>query len=472
DKTTDAPTTTVEIPAAPGAPTLTAGSDTAISLSWTAVTGATSYEVWRHTGNDNSVATKLGGSTAITVTTFADSGLAAATRYYYWLKACLNDACSDFSSPANTFTLSTSPGGGAALTLVVNSANQITITWLSSMAMADVPTIYEVYRTPSGGGETKIRSEIKTRDTNTLTYVDTGLSGGTTYTYRVRACVGSVCSESISTATTLPIPAAPGALELTVDSSSQITLTWSISPTAGVDSYVVFRSSGGGNLSKVHTKTGTAATFMPLSGRTYVDTGLSGDTAYTYNVVACVGSVCSGSIPTTVTTPPAPSAPGVTVAITIVAAPSSLIPPSNFVAAATQGSPAIAPRSWTGFADDGGQARDQEGQDQGRANREASPPADADGDGLIDIATTEQLNNMRYNLAGTSLKTSQSDPGNNAGCPSTGCFGYELINDINFDLDGDGRTWTGNVVDGYTLDADDTTSLFPTNVTDSAAPAG
>ncbi|MCA8837534.1 MAG: hypothetical protein K8963_06760, partial [Proteobacteria bacterium] len=163
-----------------------------------------------------------------------------------------------------------------------------------------------------------------------------------------------------------------------------------------------------------------------------------------------------------------------TVTITIEAAPGSLIPPSNFATAATQGSPAIAPRAWTGFADADGQAQDQEGQDQGPASLEASPPADADADadGLIDIATTEQLHNMRYNLAGTSLKTSQSDPGNNTGCPSTGCFGYELINDIDFDLDGDGRTWTGNVEDGYTLDADDTTGLFPTNVTDSNAPAG
>ncbi|MCA8838005.1 MAG: hypothetical protein K8963_09170, partial [Proteobacteria bacterium] len=92
------PTPTTTVPSVPGVPTLTVDSDTAISLSWTAVTGATSYEVWRHTTNVNSAATKLGGSTAITVTTFADSGLVASTRYHYWLKACNTAGCSAFGS--------------------------------------------------------------------------------------------------------------------------------------------------------------------------------------------------------------------------------------------------------------------------------------------------------------------------------------------------------------------------------------
>ncbi len=55
---------------------------------------------------------------------------------------------------------------------------------------------------------------------------------------------------------------------------------------------------------------------------------------------------------------------------------------------------------------------------------------DADGDGLIEISTAEQLNNMRYNLAGTSWKTNASDAGSSGGCPSTGCRGYELTADI------------------------------------------
>ena len=55
---------------------------------------------------------------------------------------------------------------------------------------------------------------------------------------------------------------------------------------------------------------------------------------------------------------------------------------------------------------------------------------DLDGNGLIEINTAEQLYNMRHNLAGTSYKTSSTDPGVTTGCPSTGCYGYELVHDV------------------------------------------
>ena len=80
---------------------------------------------------------------------------------------------------------------------------------------------------------------------------------------------------------------------------------------------------------------------------------------------------------------------------------------------------------------------------------------DGDGDGLIDIYTPEQLNNMRYSLDGSKYKTSASDPGVTTGCPSSGCIGYELMNDLDFDLDGDGSSWTRASDGTLTLDAGD-----------------
>ena len=43
---------------------------------------------------------------------------------------------------------------------------------------------------------------------------------------------------------------------------------------------------------------------------------------------------------------------------------------------------------------------------------------DIDNDGLIDISNLDMLNNIRYNLAGTSYKTSGTDPGSSAGAPT------------------------------------------------------
>ena len=62
---------------------------------------------------------------------------------------------------------------------------------------------------------------------------------------------------------------------------------------------------------------------------------------------------------------------------------------------------------------------------------------DCDRDGLIDIKNAEMLYNMRYNLAGSSYKTSATDEGDTRGCPTNNnqemrniCRGYGLIANI------------------------------------------
>ena len=61
---------------------------------------------------------------------------------------------------------------------------------------------------------------------------------------------------------------------------------------------------------------------------------------------------------------------------------------------------------------------------------------DCDRDGLIDIKNAEMLNNMRYNLAGSSYKTSPTAPGDTTGCPTNNsgmrpiCRGYGLVANI------------------------------------------
>ena len=69
---------------------------------------------------------------------------------------------------------------------------------------------------------------------------------------------------------------------------------------------------------------------------------------------------------------------------------------------------------------------------------------DADADGLIEVATLAQLDAIRWDLDGDGTST---DPGyatafpeapTGMGCPATGCAGYELVADLDFDTDGDG----------------------------------
>ncbi len=75
---------------------------------------------------------------------------------------------------------------------------------------------------------------------------------------------------------------------------------------------------------------------------------------------------------------------------------------------------------------------------------------DSDNDRLIDITTLAQLNAIRWDLNGdgvvdtsasatdsTAYVAAFSNPTSNMGCPATGCNGYELMNNLNFDANGD-----------------------------------
>ncbi len=92
---------------------------------------------------------------------------------------------------------------------------------------------------------------------------------------------------------------------------------------------------------------------------------------------------------------------------------------------------------------------------------------DGDGDGLIEIRNLTMLHNMRHDLEGASYKTSASAEGNNLGCPEALCRGYELVQHLDFDGDGDGATWSGDSEGGYRLDPDDRhPDYFPVNEDD------
>jgi len=58
---------------------------------------------------------------------------------------------------------------------------------------------------------------------------------------------------------------------------------------------------------------------------------------------------------------------------------------------------------------------------------------DLDDDGLIEINDLGDLDEIRNNLDGSSLY------GSSEGCPETGCNGFELTTDLDFDTNGDGK---------------------------------
>ena len=87
--------------------------------------------------------------------------------------------------------------------------------------------------------------------------------------------------------------------------------------------------------------------------------------------------------------------------------------------------------------------------------------ADSDNDGLIEIKNAVMLNNIRYDLAGTSYKTSATQTtGDSSGCPVSGCNGYELTADIDLLslLDADGNRVIDTTMVGIDKNADGDTT--------------
>jgi len=61
---------------------------------------------------------------------------------------------------------------------------------------------------------------------------------------------------------------------------------------------------------------------------------------------------------------------------------------------------------------------------------------DLDNDGLIEINDLQQLDWVRHNVEGTA-RNDGAGTSSDAGCPTNGCNGYELMSDLDFDTNGD-----------------------------------
>lgn len=184
------------------------------------------------------------------------------------------------SAPPVTDT--TPPTAPSSLTATAVSASQINLSWTASTDNVGV-TGYILDRCV--GSACTSFAQIGT--VASVGFADVGLTGGTTYRYRVRAtdAAGNVSADSnIASATTaLAVdttpPTAPANLSASPASASQINLAWSASTdNVGVTAYVVQRCQGAGctAFSQIATTAGTA----------YGDSGLSSNTTYRYRVQA------------------------------------------------------------------------------------------------------------------------------------------------------------------------------------------
>lgn len=108
------PVAAVIVPAAPGSLAVTAG-DAQLTVTWAAVTGATSYKVYFNTANNTSTATEFTGDSNTADTSCTITGLTNGTPYYFWVIASNSAGNSNFSPD-------TSPATPVATFYTVNAA--------------------------------------------------------------------------------------------------------------------------------------------------------------------------------------------------------------------------------------------------------------------------------------------------------------------------------------------------------------
>jgi chitodextrinase len=180
------------------------------------------------------------------------------------------------------------PTAPTLLTATAAGSAQINLAWTAATDNVAV-TQYRVERCQGAGcGGASFAQIGVTVATN---FVDTGLTAGTSYNYRVRAAdavpnlgpYSNVAGATTSATLDVQAPTAPTLLNATAISVSQINLAWTAATDdVAVTQYRVERCQGAGcggaSFAQIGTTLGSVVTFN--------DTGLAASTSYSYRVRA------------------------------------------------------------------------------------------------------------------------------------------------------------------------------------------
>ena len=235
------------------------GGASSIALSWTAVSGASGYDIYR------SLQSGTGYSllTSVATTTYTDAAVSASTGYFYQIQAKFSDATKGELSPEANATLNGNaiPRG---LTVVATTGSSVTLAW------AKVPgaTSYRIYKSASLAGTYTLLTTA-----STPLAVTSGLLSGNTYYFKVTSVTGASESgfSSAVSAITNQTPNAPSGIA----GNNKIDISWSL--VSGATSYSLDRSTDGINFSNI---------VSGLTVSTYSDTGLTNGVMYFYIVTA------------------------------------------------------------------------------------------------------------------------------------------------------------------------------------------
>ncbi len=255
--TTARTVSTISTPQITSIQALTASS---AKVEWNVVPGsAVQYYVYR--------ATSLSGPYSLRVSTsnssFTDTSLTSGNTYYYRIAANVG-GLGNMGKPWGVKLAFSAPD-------ITQSCSSSAISASLKWTAVYNATGYYVYRCRSSGGD-----YAKIATVTNPYYLDSGLTAGSNYYYKIEAYNSSIVTSKSSYKVVLPTYVKTPTIYFgKANSASSITIKWTHVPNA--TSYTIYRSTAsGGTYSQVGTSVKTS----------YINSGLSRDTTYYYKIVA------------------------------------------------------------------------------------------------------------------------------------------------------------------------------------------
>lgn len=262
--------------AKPSVSSVAATSYNSLKITWTKVSGATGYYLYRST-SPSSGWKQIKNITSGSTVTYSDTGLTCGTKYYYTVRAYRTQSGTTYKSGYVSPGAMGQPLPSIPQISAISSASytSIKITWGKISGASG----YYLYRSLDGKSWTKIKTITSG---STVTYTDTGLTCGTKYYYTLRAYRTENGTKYMggynSIKSCIPVPATPSGLSATAVTAKSVRFSWK--KVGEASGYMVYRLSADGK------KWELVSTITGANVINFTDTNVTNGKTYTYTVKA------------------------------------------------------------------------------------------------------------------------------------------------------------------------------------------
>ncbi|MBA3405301.1 MAG: fibronectin type III domain-containing protein [Gemmatimonadaceae bacterium] len=297
---------------APGSATVSASSDTQITVGWIDnSTNESSFEIHRSTSGEAGTFS-LRATSAANTTRHTDQGLELTSPYCYKVRAVrvVGKKPTTYSAFSNPVCATTTPAAPSNFAAVAAPFSYINLSWQDNSTSE---TGFQIVRTRSGAANDII---IITTAANTTTYADPAMNTGTQYCYKVAAVRKNLAPDgsatysysaytdsACATVPPQPVPNAPAAASgatASPSSSSSIAVRWTDNST-NEDGFRIYRSvEGGGGWVLAGTSPGSFGNLLLFD-----DAGRASEQPVCYKVAAFNSGGEAPASNTACATPPA-----------------------------------------------------------------------------------------------------------------------------------------------------------------------